>query len=784
MAKSVLITQCLQRDFIEPIEASEPLPNKLHVGREEASRLMGHEPLTGPIALIMHWARQQPEDELEILHIRDWHDDDDPQQHAHLEGFGSHCVQGTRGAALVLGLEEEIAARPNEHLVDSIALSDFEHTALPEHMSRILAEAAGEPIKVGVIGVWTEAKVSFLLYDLLTRCGIGDLATCSALTASASRSQHFNALEQLGRILGVEVFDSFGEFADWFRPGSVEEVVRNRENTYAPTLNVFPGDEEFEAPTDDDRDVLGFLFRDSAEVDLHPLSGGYSGALVYRAQARDAIGHDQAPCVAKVGPRWLIGKERACFERVEPILGNYAPSVKGFVDFGDRAGIKYSYAAMGQGAIRTFQSLFEKGLDLDRVDEILAEVFEQILGPFYSAAQSERLPLLEHYTFSPEYADRSREKVAEIYGPGGMEETIAFPDGSEHVNPAEFYTRYVPKHLGRTGEYHYVSYVHGDLNGANILVDSRDNVWIIDFFHTERGHVLKDLLKLENDLLYIYTPVASEEEITEALKITRALLAVKDLRAPLPEEAPGVTLPAHRRTWQTLRILRSIMGKVVREDRNPLQTFIPMLRYSMHTLSFFEADELQKRWALFASSLSAEKIMNETAENRDLRVAWLEGPGFETKGKLGMTLCPGRRDHGRNLGEDLDALKSIGVSRLYGLITDKELDWAGVKNIAAACEERGIRYSRLPIIDQGVPSIAEARELSAEIEAALDAGETVVIHCIGGLGRTGAISACVAIDHGLGAEDAIAVVRRGRGPRAVESPVQMKFVEDYAEAVT
>ena len=37
-----------------------------------------------------------------------------------------------------------------------------------------------------MIGVWTEAKVSFLLYELKTRMRIDDLATCSALTASAS----------------------------------------------------------------------------------------------------------------------------------------------------------------------------------------------------------------------------------------------------------------------------------------------------------------------------------------------------------------------------------------------------------------------------------------------------------------------------------------------------------------------------------------------------------------------------------------------------------------------
>ena len=38
---TVLITQCLQRDFVDPIGPHDPLPNLLHVGYSEAARLLG-----------------------------------------------------------------------------------------------------------------------------------------------------------------------------------------------------------------------------------------------------------------------------------------------------------------------------------------------------------------------------------------------------------------------------------------------------------------------------------------------------------------------------------------------------------------------------------------------------------------------------------------------------------------------------------------------------------------------------------------------------------------------
>ena len=47
MALSMLITQCLQRDFVDPVRRHDTLPNLLHVGAAEAERLLGR---TGTIA--------------------------------------------------------------------------------------------------------------------------------------------------------------------------------------------------------------------------------------------------------------------------------------------------------------------------------------------------------------------------------------------------------------------------------------------------------------------------------------------------------------------------------------------------------------------------------------------------------------------------------------------------------------------------------------------------------------------------------------------------------------
>ena len=781
MGLSILITQCMQRDFIDPLPPHQPLPNALHVGREEAQRLLGADPSRGPMAQLMHWAREQPDDDLCVIHIRDWHDRDDPKQRHHLDQFGEHCIENTPGAELVLGLDEHVDERSSELFINATTLNDFVDTELADVLDSICSEHDLDDVRVGVIGVWTEAKVSFLLYELLTRCHITQLATCSALTASASRTQHFNALTQLRKILGVQVFDSVGEFASWLVPdGHFLQVP-------APPAGMRPEMKGTDL-SDEDASVVSYLYRDSARLALEGLSGGFSGASVFQVRSWDAFGHEQSSTVLKLGERSLIGKERVAFEQVEPVLGNDAPRVLGFADFAERAGIKYAYAAMGQGNVRTFKKLYESGISLERVEAILEEVFEEILGRFYAASQYERLPLLEYYTFDSKYADGVRAKVAAIYGEEvAKQDLLPCPDGSKVPNVADFYEHHLDNLQERAaiGEYHYVAYVHGDLNGANILLDGRDNVWLIDFFHAHRGHVLRDLAKFENDLLYIFTPVEDHDQLAQALHMSRILNGVQDLRAPLPELPEDITLPQLRRAWGVLKILRRMGAKLVREDRDPGHLHTALLRYAVHTQWFDEASALQREWALAAAGMHVEALLDRNAKNGSLYVDWLakspEAPLY--KGELGLTICPGRNDRGRTVESDLDALEAMGVTCIVGLLPEAEMEWAGVTSLPTEARARGIEYIHEPILDQRVPTLEVMEALVDKIQDRLSCEDgKVVVHCMGGLGRSGTVAACALVaypDYKESAPAAIQAVRDARSPRAVETVLQQDFVAEF-----
>ena len=213
------------------------------------------------------------------------------------------------------------------------------------------------------------------------------------------------------------------------------------------------------------------------------------------------------------------------------------------------------------------------------------------------------------------------------------------------------------------------------------MIDPQDNVWLIDFFHTNSGHVLRDLIKLENDLLYIYTPMETEEDMDEAMILSELLFEIRDLAQPLkPVEETSLTKPGFIRTYQTLQILRSYYPALIEHDRDSLQLIIGQLRYSLHTLMFFESNNNHKLWALYNSGHFCRLIKERILSGGRLRVNWLDNE-LIPKGNIGLTILPGRKDYSRSVDEDLKQLKSYGVSTIIPLITDDEFGHFGVSDL-------------------------------------------------------------------------------------------------------
>jgi hypothetical protein len=183
--------------------------------------------------------------------------------------------------------------------------------------------------------------------------------------------------------------------------------------------------------------------------------------------------------------------------------------------------------------------------------------------------------------------------------------------------------------------------------------------------------------------------------------------------------------------------------------------------------------------------------MIHTSDSDPIRVDFVPGEAHGLPGRLGLTFAPGKCGKGvyavwdRDLAKDLARLRdAYGARVLVTLIEEFEMNAASIPNLRAAVKRAGMTSLWFPIPDVSTPGSPEDPvPLVREIHARMAAGDTVVLHCMGGLGRAGTIAACVLAARGVEPPRAVEIVRAAR-PGALETASQVAFVARFEAAWT
>jgi len=154
-------------------------------------------------------------------------------------------------------------------------------------------------------------------------------------------------------------------------------------------------------------------------------------------------------------------------------------------------------------------------------------------------------------------------------------------------------------------------------------------------------------------------------------------------------------------------------------------------------------------------------------------------------GVIGLTLCPGKieanaisGDWDRELDCDLEVISNLGAKALVSLMEKEEMAWYGVAEMPEKAIQLGLEHYHLPIVDMDIPDEAfEAQwQIAGEkLRNILLAGELIVIHCLGGLGRSGTIAGRLLVELGTDPDTAIRRVRAVR-PGAIQTIMQESYI--------
>lgn len=358
-------------------------------------------------------------------------------------------------------------------------------------------------------------------------------------------------------------------------------------------------------------DVLRRLFHDAESILVKPMAPGRSGASVCEVRPfYPGIGGG-SPLVVKLGDVQQILQEYRNFkEYVERLVGGRrCTSIHGLRRTALLGGLIYSFLGAGD-QLENFATFYRRS-DVPRITQALDRLFLTTCMEWY--ANASRLQLLDltldyqqALGFTPEKLEKAFRQLRTRHEPG-----------SHHLSLEALAHRQVFKHplhaiAGKSLAFPtYTSPTHGDFNQHNLLVDSEDAIWMIDFQGTRQGHILRDLAGLDS---VIRLQLLSSAEVTmeERLEMEQALCRISRfsqveqlaglLYTSNPALAKAYALVVHLRTLARLHMVRQNPN----DDFN--EYYAALLYTALNTMRFQTLEQEQREHALLSACLLVDRL--------------------------------------------------------------------------------------------------------------------------------------------------------------------------------
>lgn len=130
--------------------------------------------------------------------------------------------------------------------------------------------------------------------------------------------------------------------------------------------------------------------------------------------------------------------------------------------------------------------------------------------------------------------------------------------------------------------------------------------------------------------------------------------------------------------------------------------------------------------------------------------------------------------------DEFSGLAALRIGQVVSLLEIAEENYLGLSEELHYCDRNGMRFVRYPIVDRGLPeSRREFARLGRTLHADIVQGVNTVVHCRGGIGRSGLLAATVLLHAGYAADTAIKLLSDKCGVSVPDTDEQYDWLVRY-----
>lgn len=183
------------------------------------------------------------------------------------------------------------------------------------------------------------------------------------------------------------------------------------------------------------------------------------------------------------------------------IMGDFRADLKNSLAFWDIGAILYSLVGLSNREWRTFREFYLSTVECNDILRPLTHFFSEAWGELYKQ-QHEKLKFSLFVSYDKALTQgKSLDLTKRLKKSPEQGKLLDFPDLSiSMLNPISWVLRHKDDSIFPPSYPVYQAVTHGDLHGDNLIVDD-SHAWAIDFERSGQGHILRDFVELELDIV-------------------------------------------------------------------------------------------------------------------------------------------------------------------------------------------------------------------------------------------------------------------------------------------